>query len=200
MRRQSSWIGVLLVAGLLIGGAAPVRAVSPVSFEDPAGDQLDLRPSMDILKVSWDVKRTSKVGRPWMVVEMTLAAAPEERLVSYFAEGDAGSDCFVEASYRPGNVFAEADINSDAWFIAGCNRDGDEMAQIVDARLEIKGNVITVSAPLDAITKAIRDSGQLTALSATAEIAEPMTGILGTTWLGAPGADNATTDQTFRYA
>ena len=178
----------------------PVRAATPVSYDDAAGDQADPRPSMDILKVSWSVKQTSTVGRPWLVVEMTLAAPPEQRLASYSAEGDAGSKCFIEAAYRPGSVFAAAAINSEAWFLPGCTADGDEYGDVIDATLEIKGNVISISAPLQSITKQIRDSGRLTALSARAEISEPVTGILGLRQFGVPVGDEASTDQTFRYS
>lgn len=200
MRRHFGLLGSLLVVCLLLAGAAPVRTASAVSYEDPAGDQVDPRPSMDILRVSWDVRQASQVGRPWLVVEMTLAAPPEQRLASYFAGGNADSECFVEAAYRPGTVFTATTINSDAWFLAGCEPDGDKPGDVVDAKLEIKGNVITMSASLDSITNLIRDSGQLTGLSATAEVAEPVTGIVGPAQFGVVAGDQASTDQTFRYA
>lgn len=199
MRRHGGVFGLLLVAGLLIGGAIPVRAVSPVSFEDPAGDQLDLRPSMDILKVSWDVTQASTLGRPRIVVQIELAAPPEERLVNYAAGGDAGGGCLLEGTYHPGTVFTALGAEPAADFYVDCGH-WDEMGQLVEARLETKGNVITMSIPLDSVPADVRRSGQLTELWATSELAEPMTGIVGTWWTGAGGADKATTDQTFRYA
>lgn len=199
MRKHFGLLGLLSVAGLLLAGAIPVRAVSPVSFEDPAGDQLDPRASMDILRVSWGLEQASTVGRPRIVVEMTLAGPPEARLVKYTATGDAGARCVVKASYRPGTVFTAAGIEPAADFFVGC-ADPYEPGELVEARTEIKRNVITMSAPLDSITKFLRQPGKLTELSATTEIAEPVTGIVGPAHIDVVAADEATTDRTFRYA
>ena len=188
-------VALVLVAGLLVGGGVPVRAVTPVSYEDPAGDQVDLRPSMDILKVSWDVEQAT-AGGPWLVVEMTLAAPPEAQLVNYTANGTASTGCYAKASYRPGSVFTAVAATATAEFAFGCL----EGIKRVDAGIEVKDAVITMSLPIESIPKSIRASGELTELTATTEIAEPLSGIIGTAWWGVAAADEATTDQTFRYA
>ena len=176
----------------------PVRAVTPVSYDDPAGDQLDPRPSMDILKVSWSVTPASNAARPRLVVEMTLAAPPEERLVNYTAVGDAGRGCKVDVSYHPGTVFSTTGIEPTADFSVVC-QDPYEAGALWEARLELKGNVITMSTPLDSVTKLLRETGTLTGLVAMSGIGEPITGQTGTAQTGA-AADTATTDQTFRYS
>lgn len=149
---------------------------------------------MDILKVAYDVKQVNKGGPPSIVVEITLAAPPEAQLVNYTANGDAGGDCFVDVSYRPGTVLSQTHGIPAAQFWIGCGDAGE----LVAAKTLIKGNVITMSTALDSIPKTIRENGELTGLSATSEIAEPVTGIVGTAIIG--GADEATTDKTFRYA
>ena len=196
MRRLFGLLGPLLVAGLLVGGAIPVRAVTPVSYADPAGDQVDLRPSMDILKVSWDVEHTGLGGRPRLVVEMTLAAPPEKQLVNYTASGKVSTGCYVKASYRPGTVFTAVAAEPSSQFAVGCQ----ESIHRVNARSGIKDGVITMSIPLGSIPKSFRDKGELTELLATTEIAEPLSGILGTGLWGTGPADEATTNQTFRYS
>ena len=198
-RIPSGVLGLLFVAGLLVGGAMPVRAASTVSFEDPAGDQLDPRPSMDILKASWSVTQATSAGRPRFVVEIELAAPPEPRLVNYSASGDAGGGCYFEVGYHPGTVFSTTGIEPTADFYGACPHWEEYEMRPTEARLEITGSVITMSLPVDALHPDVGRSGAFTGLRATSEIAEPVTGVAGT-WVGGAGADEATTGQTFRYA
>ena len=196
VRRHFGLLGPLLVTGLLVWGAMPLRAATPVSYDDPSGDQLDPRPSMDILKVSWSVEQGSADVGPWIVAEMTLAARPEAQLVNYTAAGAGSAGCHVKASYRPGTVFTAMGTTPTAQFTVGC---AESIAR-VDARAEVKDGVITMSIPLQSIPKSIREKGELTELTATSEIAEPLSGIIGTAWWANGAADTATTDKTFRFA
>lgn len=201
MSRHLRWLAPSLVAGLLISGAMPVRAASPLSFDDPAGDALDSRKSMDIVKVTYDVRQVNKSGPPSLVVELTLAGAPESQLATYSVDADAGEDCFVYASYRPGTVFTAATGFAAGQFFIGC---GDDQA-FTAAKMLVKGNLITMSVAMDSLPKPIREKGELSGIYAYTQTSEPATGILGNGWVDYVGhmptpTDSAKTDKKFRFA
>lgn len=179
----------------------PARAaVTPLAYEDPAGDALDIRPSMDILKVTHDLRQINKTGPKSLVYELTLAGPPEAQLISYGVEGDAGP-CFVDAAFRPGTVFSQVVGSGAAQFFVGC--EGME-SELIDAKSLIKGNVITMSIALDSLPKPARESGELKNLYSFTQNAEPVTGIFGNgdQDLGMPGVlptDSASTDKTFKF-
>lgn len=202
MRRISGVVAIVLLVGLSAVGSMPVRAaVSPLDYEDPAGDALDTRASMDILKVTHDVRQINKTGPPSLVYELTLGAPPESQLVTYGMEGDAGP-CFVDAAFRPGTVFTQVVGTGAAQFFVGC--EGME-SELIDAKSLIKGNVLTMSIALDSLPKPAREAGELKNLYSFTQTAEPVTGIFGNgdQDLGMPGVlptDSATTDKTFNFA
>ena len=201
MRRHLGVIGLATVAALAAVSAAPASAaVTPLHYEDPAGDALDVRPSMDIVKVTHDVRQINRTGPPSFVVEITLAAAPETQAVSYHAEGVAG-ECQIDAAFRPGTAFSQAAAWGPAHFLINCPAGGG----IVDGKSLIKGETITLSVAMDSIPKEARAVGVLSELVAFSQIADPAVGIMGNGYhdTGGPGVlptDTATTDQTFKFA
>jgi len=190
----------LLALAVLLLAAAPSQAAG-LSFGDPAGDALDGRKSMDIVKVGYDVRQMNRGGPPSLVIELTLAGPPETQLASYGVEGDAGP-CFIDAGFRPGTVFATAVGSGAASFFIGCEGEDPEL---VDAKSLIKGNMITLSIALDSLPKAARQAGVLENLYAFTQTSEPVTGIFGNgdQDLGGPGVlptDSAKTDKKFKFA
>lgn len=192
-------MAVFALAVLLLV-AQPSQAAG-LSFEDPAGDALDGRQSMDIVKVGYDVRQVNRGGPPSLVIELTLAGAPETQLATYGIEGDAGP-CFIDAAYRPGTVFATAIGSGAAAFFIGCEG-GD--SELIDAKSLIKDKVISLSIALDSLPKAARQAGVLENLYAFTQTSEPVTGIFGNgdQDLGGPGVlptDSAKTDKKFKFA
>lgn len=201
MRKRLGWLGLVLVAGLLIGGALPVRAATALSYDDPAGDALDTRASMDIVKVTYDIRQINKSGPPSLVVELELAGPPEAQLATYDIQSTAGESCFVDAGFRPGTVVTQAGLIPAAQFYLGCNGDN----AFVAAKSLIKGNVLTMSIAMDSLPKPIRELGVLSELYAFSMTAEPAVGLYGNGYIDLIGnlptpTDSATTDQTFKFA
>ena len=179
----------------------PVRAAAPLTFEDPAGDALDTRPSMDILKVTYEVRQVNRTGPPSLVTQLTLAAPPEGQLATYSMDAEAGPECFIDATYRPGRLWTEAGVAPAAEFYVGCGSD----AAFVPAKMDIKDNVITLSVAMDSLPKQAREAGELTGLYAFSMTSEPALGLYGNGYIDGPGnlptaTDSATTDQTFKLA
>lgn len=179
----------------------PVRAVDALSYDDPTGDALDTRASMDIVKVTYDVRQVNKSGPASLVVELTLAAPPETQLATYDIQADAGDSCFVDAGFRPGTVVSQAGLIPAAQFYIGCNGDN----AFVPAKSLIKGNVLTMSVALDSLPKTAREEGVLSGLYAFSMTSEPVIGLYGNGYTDGIGnlptpTDSATTDKTFKFA
>lgn len=174
----------------------PVRAAAAVTYDDPAGDALDTRPSMDILKVTHDFRQVNKSGPPSLVFEMTLGAPPEQQLVAYYARSTADGDCWLEAWFTPGRLLDVVTGGSNATIYQGCGDDG----AFVPAKFLIKGNLLTWSIAVDSIPKPIREAGELQELHAYTQTTEPVFGIVGNGTLIPARTDSAVTDQTFRFA
>ena len=178
----------------------PVRAAGPLTYDDPAGDALDTRASMDIVQVSYDVRQVNKSGPPSLVVELTLAAPPEAQLATYDIQADAGASCFVDAGYRPGSVAAAAGLLPAAQFYVGC--DGENA--FITGKSLIKDNVITMSIALDSLPKGVREAGELSGFYAFSMTSEPVLGLYGNGYTDGPGnlptpTDSASTDKTFTF-
>lgn len=200
MRKHRSLFGVLLIAGLLVAAGIPARAATPLTFDDPAGDSLDTRASMDIVKVSYDVRQVNKSGPPSIVIEMTLSAAPESQLVQYRINANQGDDCRVDARYAPGTLFATALGGGGGEAFIGCG----DASELVDLKTLIKGNVITMSFALDTLPKPMREAGELKNFYAFTQTADPLLGLIGNGDTDATNTpiptDSATTDKTFKFA
>ena len=179
----------------------PVRAATPLTYEDDAGDALDTRASMDIVSITYDIRQVNRGGPPSLYIEMVLSAPPESQLATYAAEGDAGP-CFIDASYRPGTVLSQTLGLPAADFFIGC--DGADSA-LVPSTTRIKDNVIAWSIAMDSIPKEAREAGSMINLFAFTHTSEPVTGIFGNgdQDTGGPGilpTDSAETDQAFNFA
>lgn len=189
MRRLKLVALVFVVVSVLAAGS--VQA-APFSYTDDAGDALDGRASLDIVKVTHDLRQVNKAGPPSIVVEMELAAPPESVAVSYGVNMEIpGCGSFV-AAYRPGAVVYEALGIASADFYVECS---DEF---LPATFRIEGNVLRWAIAIDGLQAKYR-SGKLENLNAFTEIADPAMGETGTAEAGLLPVDAAATDQTWSY-
>lgn len=202
MRSPLRALGLLLAITCLVAAAGPAQAVTPLTYEDAVGDPLDTRPSMDIVKVTHDLRQINKSGPPSLVIELTLSAPPEGRLASYHATAKAaGTDCSLEAAYRPGTVIVEAGLFPATMWSVGCGGNGG----LVTSTHTIKDSTIIFALALDSFPKPFRDAGVLTDLYSFTQTAEPATGIIGNGYSDGIGytptpTDSASTDKTFKFA
>ena len=199
--RARSWLVGFVLIGLFAVASVPAQAaVTPLSIDDPAGDQLDARASMDIVNVTYDVRQMNKTGPPSLVVIMTLSGPPEAQLASYRANANAGDSCRIDFTYQPGTVFAQVAGSGAGNIFMGC--DGD--TELVEAKTLIKDNVITMSLALDSMPKPLRAVGELKDLYSFSQNAEPLTGLIGNGDLDVINtpvpSDSAETDKTFKFA
>lgn len=194
-------LATVALAALLAGGAAVAPAqAAPLHLDDKRGDALDGRASFDITRVTFDVRQINRGGPPSLVYEMTLAAPPENQFASYSIEADAGS-CFIDASFRPGTVFATALASGAADFFVGCD---DHESELLPAKTLVKDNVITMSVATDSLPKEARTIRKLENLYAFTQTAEPVFGIFGNgdQDLGQPGVlptDSVESDKTYSF-
>lgn len=193
----------LVFAALAVVMAGSARPAGPLTYTDDAGDALDGRASMDIVRVTHDLRQVNKAGPPSLVFEMELAAPPESELVSYYVMSEIEECGSFYASFRPGSVvFGAALAIAPADFYHSCG-DGPGDGAILPAVFRIDGNVLRWAVALDSLPKAQRGGLALTDLRAFTQIAEPATGIIGTGWLdGTPAplpVDTASTDKTWSF-
>ena len=203
MNRIRSAALVAAALALLFAGSAQA---APVKYSDEKGDAVDARASMDIVSVTYDVRQVNKSGPPSLVIEMELAAPPENQFVSYETRAEASGCGFFEASFTPGTVFVAGLDSAPGSFWIGCGSPPDETgstATLMDAQFRIDGNVLRWSAAMDGIPKELRSGSTFSQLHAFTQIAEPVMGIDGTgNVLGEDGPlpiDTAATDKTWTY-
>lgn len=181
---------------MLFAGTLPGRAAEPFTYEDEAGDAVDGSASMDIVRVTHDLRQVNRSGPPSLVFEMELAGPPESEMAAYGINSEIEGCGFLEALYRPGTlVYGTAGIAAADFFIE-CGS-GDD-SEILPAKFLIDGNVLTWSIALDGLPKALKSSGKLQNLNAFTEITEPFTGEYGTNRALLP-MDAASTDKTWNY-
>lgn len=77
MRLRALKIAGPLFAVVSVFVAGSAQAAGPLTYTDKAGDALNGRASMDIVRVTHDLRQVNKSGPPSLVFEMELAAAPE---------------------------------------------------------------------------------------------------------------------------
>jgi len=194
-------LGLIFVA-LSVLSAGSAQAGAALTYADKKGDALDGRASMDIVRVTHDMRQVNKTGPPSLVFEMELAAPPQSQLASYFVMTDIEGCGRFYASYRPGAVVFGALGIGSADFYHSCG-DGPGDGAILSGAFRLEKNVLRWSVSLDSLPKAQRASLKLGGLQAFTQIAEPATGILGTGWLDGTHApakiDSATTDKTWSF-
>ena len=191
----------LVFAALAILFAGSAQAATPLTYSDEPGDALDGRASMDIVRVTHDLRQVNKSGPPSLVFEMELAAPPEAELASYYVMTEIEGCGRFYASFRPGSVvFGTALGIAPADFYHSC---ADADGAILDGSFRVDGNILRWGLALDGLPKDQRAGITLSSLQAFTQIAEPATGIIGTGWLDGNHApakiDAATTDQTWSY-
>ncbi|HUR06473.1 MAG TPA: hypothetical protein VM347_28265 [Nonomuraea sp.] len=182
-----------------MGHQADAAASPPLTFADPAGDNLDKQANTDVVSVSFEVK-TLKAGEPpKLIVSMTLAGPPADRLVTYSAGGELAGCESLTAAYRPGAVVQTQSGQSTAAFSMSCGAKspaGGEFTSI-PVRIQIKGKTITWAVAVDSLPKDARSGAPLTDLSGSTETTEPVFGIFGNALVKT--TDEATTDKQFRF-
>lgn len=188
----------LVFAAVAVLFAGSAQAAAALTYTDETGDALDGRASMDIVRVTHDLRQVNKTGPPSLVFEMELAAPPESQLASYYVMTEIEGCGSFYASYRPGAVvFGALDI-AGADFYHSC-ADGD--GAILSGNFRLEKNVLRWALATDSLPKDQRTSLTLSSLQAFSQIAEPATGIIGTGWLDGTHApakiDAATTDKTW---
>ena len=189
----------LLFAALALLMAGSAQAAGPLTYADDEGDSLDGRGSMDIVSITYDMRQVNKSGPPSLVVEMELAAPPETQLASYTADADIEGCGYFQASFRPGSLVFGAALNvAPADFFIECGGSGEP--EILPAQFRIDGNVLRWSLAVDGLPKSVKAGGTLGGLNAYSQIAEPITGVMGSAAVGPAGAtDSASTDKTWSF-
>lgn len=197
MKRLRNAALVFAALAVLFAGTAQA---APLTYADDPGDALDGRASMDIVRVTHDLRQVNKTGPQSLVFEMELAAPPEAQLASYFVMTEIEGCGSFYASYRPGAVvFGAAGIPGAGFYHSCADADG----AILNGSFRLDGKVLRWALALDSLPKDQRASLTLGGLQAFSQIAEPATGIIGTGWLDGNHApakiDAATTDKTWSY-
>ena len=200
---------ILSVLSLLAVGTPGRAATSGVRFEDPAGDSLDTRASMDLLAASVEIKPMAPRNTPSLVVTWDLAGPPESTGAAYEFTGETESCGSFNAAYRAGTayniVFGDTlgmGISTHQMSV-GCGSPPDDTTgsttTFVEFMVQAKGNTLTMWTPLSGLPKDFPRSGEMTGLRAFSQLAEPGTGIIGNGSLGLEPNDEATTDKVWTY-
>lgn len=199
-RGGTAAIALLSVVSLLLLGS-PAKAAAPMRFEDPAGDQLDVRSSMDIVGVALEIKPMAPRNTISMVTTIELAAPPETMMASYDFSATVPECGYFNANYRPGAIWAQQFGQVNQYFMECGSPEGTGTgtSTAVDARVEVDGNKVIIWAALSAFPKEVQAAGELTGIGASTQIAEPLMGIMGNATLQVP-TDEATTDKSWRFA
>jgi hypothetical protein len=205
MRRFSVpfFAAVLIAVATLVAAAAPAPAASPkLLLTDPAGDALDARPSMDIVNLSFEVKKVKPTDpKPSLIIAMELAAPPEKQLVSYDVWATIPECGSFNATYAPGTVLS-ANPNgpsppSTVFICNGSSSETDSL-DLHHPKFSITKNTLTWTIALDYFSKQAREGGTLTEIRGQTQFAEPLTGIMGNAALGLP-TDDVLTDKEFAF-
>lgn len=183
----------LIFVILSVLAAGSVQAGAALTYTDEPGDAVDGRASMDVVRVTHDLRQVNKAGPPSIVFEMELAAPPESSGAAYGIQSDIEGCGSFDALYRPGAVVYEAAGIAAADFFLECEEDS-----ILPAQFRIDGKVLRWAIALDGLPGKYR-AGKLGGLQATAEIVDPATGEFGPGAEGILPIDAATTDQTWSY-
>ena len=197
-RRGSAAVVLLSVLSLLAVGT-PSRAAEALRFEDPAGDQLDARASMDIVAVALEVKPMAPRNTLSLVTTIELAAPPETAAVSYDLAATVPGCGYFNSNYRPGAIWAAQFGQVNQYFMECGSPEGTGTgtSTAVDARVVVEGNKVIIWAPLAAFPKEVLAAGELTDISASTQLAEPLMGILGNGVL--VPTDEAETDKSWKF-
>lgn len=191
----------ILVLSLVALVGPPARAVEALRFEDPAGDQLDARGSMDLVSVTLEVKPMAPRNTLSMVTTFELSAPAEQLMVSYDMSSTIPGCGSFSASYRPGTLLATAAGSQLNQYFMNCGfpeTTGTGTAGSVPASAKLDGNKVIVWAAMSAFPKEIIEGAELTNISATTQVSEPVFGIIGNSAILAP-TDEATTDKSWRF-
>jgi hypothetical protein len=198
MRARTLGLVAVAVGALMLG--LPAHAVTPLTFADPAGDALDSRPEMDIVKVGYDLGKT-KTGKPQFVISLELAAPPSLQLSAYgiqVAAHDTADCAEFEVDFRPGRVIERIGNSPFEAWVSDCAGGLD----LLTAQGEVKGSVIKWFIPFDSLKKKQVAYGKLKDFRAYTGTVDPIFGLEGNAsiegnWL--LPTDDATTDKVFSY-
>ena len=185
MRRLAvPFFAAVLVAVTMLGVAPSARAASPkLSLADPAGDALDQRPSMDITNLSFEVKKVKPTDpKHSVVISLKLAAAPEQRLVSYDVTAQIPGCGSFHVSYAPNTVLNTLPDPSSPASVYVCNGQtgAADGLELFSPKFSIsKDNTMTWTIALDSFPRAAREGGAFTAIQAETQIADPVFGLEG---------------------
>lgn len=183
----------------LIAATVPARPAS-FSYSDPQGDSLVPLGSMDVLRVSYDIRAVDASGARHFVVEMELAAPPEKGFAGYHTYSTPEDCAFLKTYYRPASLMLTYLNRSFAGIYLDCG--GTDFGQSIDVPVRIEGSKIIWATPMASLPPKLR-RGVLSDLSALAQPTDP-TGYYGpgdidVARLPAP-ADSISTDQTWKYS
>lgn len=197
-RRGSAAVALLSVL-LLLAVGTPARAAEPLRFSDAAGDQLDARGSMDVVSVSLEVKPMAPRNTMSLVTTIELAAPPESMMASYDLNATVPGCGYFSSNYRPGSIWAQQFGQVNQYFMECGSPEGTGTgtSTAVDARVVVEGNKVVIWAAVTAFPKEVLAAGELTDISASTQIADPLMGIMGNS-LAVP-TDEATTDKSWRF-
>lgn len=179
MRRS---LGVLFVAVAALMAAPSAIAASPkLDLVDEPGDSLGGLASLDIVAVSFEVKKVKpRDPGPSLVITMTLAAAPETKAAKYMVLGQIPDCGTFQADFSPGTVFSTVAGTSPTTFFIGCGDNSTTgTAVLIDVRTDVKGPVITWAIAVDSLPKDVRKGAKITSIRGITSFAEPVTGIYG---------------------
>ena len=173
----------------MLGAGPSAGAASPrLSLTDPVGDALDQRASMDISNLSFEVKKVRPTDpKHSVIITLKLAAAPEQRLVSYDVFADIPECGSFQASYTPNTIPDTALPSSpaSAYICTGQTGTGDSLV-LFSPRFAVTKDTLTWTIALDSFPKAAREGGMLTNISARTQIADPIFGLEGNGTVGLP--------------
>ena len=157
---------------------------------------------MDIISVSLEVKPMAPRNTMSMVTTFELSAPAEQMMVSYDLDATVPGCGYFTASYRPGTLLATAAGSQLNQYFMECGFPEDDTtgtAGSVAASAKMDGNKVIVWAPMSAFPKEVMEGGELTQISATTQVSEPVFGIMGNATIFAP-TDEAVTDKSWRFA
>lgn len=156
---------------------------------------------MDIVSVTLEVKPMAPRKTESLVTTIELAAPPEAMLASYDFAATVPGCGYFNANYRPGALWAQQFGQVNQYFMECGSPEGagTGTSTAVNASVEVDGNKVIIWAAVAAFPKEVRAAGELTEISASTQIAEPLMGIMGNATLQAP-TDEATTDKSWRFA
>lgn len=209
MRRFATpFFAAALVGVGSIGLITPAaRAASPkLTLGDRIGEAVDSRPSMDIERVSFEVKKVKASDpKPSVIITVKLSAAPEKQLVSYDVYATIPECGSFQASYAPGSALNPALPQSPAsvYVCNGGTSETDSLDLFHPKFAVGKDNTLTWTIALDSFPKLARAGGALTDIKVETQTADPVFGLEGNgSVLGLPTDDmtpEVTANKEFRF-